>query len=89
MTASPAIPTGVGRRGLAEFNGRLGCAPNKWMKSSQGWAHSPGDLAASEVPQGIGKRPRNPRNPVDGGLYQAALLHLEASLEMIEVVLHP
>lgn len=21
---------------------RLGCAPNKWMKSAQSWAHSPG-----------------------------------------------
>ena len=26
---------------------RLGCAPNKWMKSAQNWANSPGHLVTN------------------------------------------
>ncbi|CAK9084351.1 unnamed protein product, partial [Durusdinium trenchii] len=30
---------------VTDYPDRLGCAPNKWMKSSESWAHSPGILA--------------------------------------------
>lgn len=30
---------------VTNYPDRLGCAPNKWMKSAQSWAHSPGVLA--------------------------------------------
>mmetsp|Transcript_63053 Transcript_63053/g.103456 ORF Transcript_63053/g.103456 Transcript_63053/m.103456 type:complete len:172 (+) Transcript_63053:3-518(+) len=30
---------------VTSYPDRLGCAPNKWMKSAQNWANSPGVLA--------------------------------------------
>lgn len=37
---SHPIPSHTARHG--PHSRRLGCAPNKWMKSAQSWAHSPG-----------------------------------------------
>ena len=53
---SHPIPSHTARHG--PHSRRLGCAPNKWMKSAQSWAHSPGLVFFSPW-RVVGKNPTN------------------------------
>ncbi|CAJ1407187.1 unnamed protein product [Effrenium voratum] len=68
---------------VTDYPDRLGCAPNKWMKSSEDWAHSPGIVATqwtddfiklfyipeAEIPQDIKDEKPEPTSAWDRWLF--------------------